>query len=153
MESCEADLEKGGLADDLNGAKQMLNSFQEQLKAIDTLSLRTFCKGDELVDLLRHSDVELRVRNPNTPETIDAQHHIQNLLEFLHNQRRAFLEFAETRKQKLEHRVALKQLEADTKQVCTHFCPILVVNALDIITLFTLANPSYDGLLAHAPEI
>ena len=130
MESCEADLEKGGLADDLNGAKQMLNSFQEQLKAIDTLSLRTFCKGDELVDLLRHSDVELRVRNPNTPETIDAQHHIQNLLEFLHNQRRSFLAFAETRRLKLEHRLALKQLEADTKQVCTYFCPILVLTVV-----------------------
>ncbi|XP_028393138.1 triple functional domain protein-like isoform X5 [Dendronephthya gigantea] len=116
LESCEADLEKGGLADDLNGAKQMLESFQEQLKAIDTLSLRTFCKGEELIDLLRHSDVELRVRNPNTPETIDAHHHIQNLLEFLHHQRSSFLEFAEARKRKLEHRLGLKRLEADTKQ-------------------------------------
>ncbi|CAB4017803.1 triple functional domain -like isoform X7, partial [Paramuricea clavata] len=94
----------------------MLSSFQEQLKAIDTLSLRTFCKGEELIDLLRHSDVELRVRNPSTPETIDAHHHIQNLLEFLHSQRSSFLEFAETRRRKLEHRLALKQLEADTKQ-------------------------------------
>ncbi|XP_046859404.1 kalirin-like isoform X4 [Xenia sp. Carnegie-2017] len=116
LENCEADLEKGGLADDLNGAKLMLNSFQEQLKAIDTLSLRTFCKGEELIDLLRHSDVELRVRNPSTPETIEAHQHIQNLLEFLHNQRRLFLEFAEARKKKLEQRLALKQLEADTKQ-------------------------------------
>lgn len=126
MENCEADLEKGGLADDLNGAKLMLNSFQEQLKAIDTLSLRTFCKGEELIDLLRHSDVELRVRNPSTPETIEAHQHIQNLLEFLHNQRRLFLEFAEARKKKLEQRLALKQLEADTKQVIVLFVLVII---------------------------
>ena len=117
LENCEAELENGGLADDLNGAKQMLGTFKEQLKEIDSLSLRTFCKGEELIDLLRHSDVELRVRNPNTPETIDAHHHIQNLLEFLHNQRSSFLAFAENRGKKLEHRQALKQLEADTRQV------------------------------------
>jgi hypothetical protein len=140
LESCEADLEKGGLADDLNGAKQMLTSFQEQLKAIDTLSLRTFCKGEELIDLLRHSDVELRVRNPSTPETIDAHHHIQNLLEFLHNQRSSFLEFAETRRRKLEHRLALKQLEADTKQVCICFDIYAYVQSFNLLDSDIIVN-------------
>lgn len=117
LETCETELEKGGLADDLSGARHMLVTFQEQLKGIDTLSLRTFCKGEELIDLLRHTEVELRVRNPNTPETIDAHHHIKNLLEYLHNQRSSFLAFAQSRQRKLEQRLALKQLEADTRQV------------------------------------
>lgn len=140
LESCEAELENGGLADDLNGAKQMLSTFREQLKEIDNLSLRTFCKGEELIDLLRHSDVELRVRNPNAPETIDAHHHIQNLLEFLHNQRSSFLAFAENRGRKLEHRLALKQLEADTRQVGRERKRSARLNSITLKAHFTIRS-------------
>ena len=117
LEVCEANLEKGGLAPVLAGAKQALAHHDEQIKDVESASLRTFCRGEELVDYLKQSEVELRVKDPLTSENIDAQIHIHNLLEFLHRKRRDIRDLAEDRRIKLEQNLLLRRLESDTKQV------------------------------------
>ena len=89
----------------------------EQIKEVESASLRTFCRGEELIDYLKQSEVELRVKDPLTSENIDAQIHIHNLLEFLHRKRRDIRDLAEDRKIKLEQNLWLRRLESDSKQV------------------------------------
>ncbi|XP_020600716.1 triple functional domain protein-like isoform X7 [Orbicella faveolata] len=117
LEICEGHLEKGGLALDLPRAKQSLNHHEEQMKDIENAAMRTFCRGEELIDYLKQSEIELRVKDPLTMENIDAQTHIHNLLEVLHRKRRDLRDLAEERKIKLEQNLLLRQLESDAKQV------------------------------------
>ncbi|KAK2561484.1 Kalirin [Acropora cervicornis] len=117
LEICEAHLEKGSLALDLPRAKQSLAHHEEQLKDIENSAMRTFCRGEELIDFLKQSEIELRVKDPVTLENIDAQTHIYNLLEVLHSKRRDLRDLAEERKIKLEQNLLLRQLESDAKQV------------------------------------
>lgn len=117
LEICEGHLEKGGLALDLPRAKQSLNHHEEQMKDIENAAMRTFCRGEELIDYLKQSEIELRVKDPLTMENIDAQAHIHNLLEVLHRKRRDLRDLAEERKIKLEQNLLLRQLESDAKQV------------------------------------
>ena len=121
LEICEAHLEKGSLALDLPRAKQSLAHHEEQLKDIENSAMRTFCRGEELIDFLKQSEIELRVKDPVTLENIDAQTHIYNLLEVLHSKRRDLRDLAEERKIKLEQNLLLRQLESDAKQVSPKF--------------------------------
>lgn len=117
LEICEEHLEKGGLALDLPRAKQALAHHEDQMKDIENAAMRTFCRGEELIDYLKLSEIELRVKDPLTLENIDAQTHIHNLLEVLHRKRRDLRDLAEERKIKLEQNLLLRQLESDAKQV------------------------------------
>ena len=117
LEICEEHLEKGVLALDLPRAKQSLAHHEEQMKDIENAALRTFCRGEELIDYLKQSEIELRVKDPLTLDNIDAQTHIHNLLEVLHRKRRDLRDLAEERKIKLEQNLLLRQLESDAKQV------------------------------------
>ena len=117
LEICEEHLEKGILALDLPRAKQSLAHHEEQMKDIENAALRTFCRGEELIDYLKQSEIELRVKDPLTLDNIDAQTHIHNLLEVLHRKRRDLRDLAEERKIKLEQNLLLRQLESDAKQV------------------------------------
>jgi len=117
LESCEGHLEKGGLAPDLPRAKHSLNHHEEQMKDLENAAMRTFCRGEELIDYLKQSEIELRVKDPLSMENIDAQTHIHNLLEVLHRKRRDLRDLAEERKIKLEQNLLLRQLESDAKQV------------------------------------
>ena len=87
------------------------------MKDIENAALRTFCRGEELIDYLKQSEIELRVKDPLTLDNIDAQTHIHNLLEVLHRKRRDLRDLAEERKIKLEQNLLLRQLESDAKQV------------------------------------
>ena len=87
------------------------------MKDIENAAMRTFCRGEELIDYLKQSEIELRVKDPLTMENIDAQTHIHNLLEVLHRKRRDLRDLAEERKIKLEQNLLLRQLESDAKQV------------------------------------
>ena len=117
LEICEEHLEKGVLALDLPRAKQSLAHHEEQMKDIENAAMRTFCRGEELIDYLKQSEIELRVKDPLTLDNIDAQTHIHNLLEVLHRKRRDLRDLAEERKIKLEQNLLLRQLESDAKQV------------------------------------
>ena len=117
LEICEEHLEKGILALDLPRAKQSLAHHEEQMKDIENAAMRTFCRGEELIDYLKQSEIELRVKDPLTLDNIDAQTHIHNLLEVLHRKRRDLRDLAEERKIKLEQNLLLRQLESDAKQV------------------------------------
>ncbi|XP_066016290.1 kalirin isoform X11 [Pocillopora verrucosa] len=117
LEICEEHLEKGSVALDLPRAKQSLAHLEEQMKDIENAAMRTFCRGEELIDYLKQSEIELRVKDPLTLENIDAQSHIHNLLEVLHRKRRDLRDLAEERKIKLEQNLLLRQLESDAKQV------------------------------------
>ncbi|XP_068751668.1 kalirin-like isoform X6 [Montipora capricornis] len=117
LEICEEHLEKSGLALDLPRAKQSLAHHEEQMKDIENAAMRTFCRGEELIDYLKQSEIELRVKDPLSLENIDAQTHIHNLLEVLHRKRRDLRDLAEERKIKLEQNLLLRQLESDAKQV------------------------------------
>ena len=117
LEICEEHLEKGILALDLPHAKQSLAHHEEQMKDIENAAMRTFCRGEELIDYLKQSEIELRVKDPLTLDNIDAQTHIHNLLEVLHRKRRDLRDLAEERKIKLEQNLLLRQLESDAKQV------------------------------------
>ena len=117
LEICEEHLEKGVLALDLPRAKQSLAHHEEQMKDIENAAMRTFCRGEELIDYLKQSEIELRVKDPLTLDNIDAQTHIHNLLEVLHRKRRDLRDLAEERKIKLKQNLLLRQLESDAKQV------------------------------------
>ncbi|XP_032241354.2 triple functional domain protein isoform X5 [Nematostella vectensis] len=117
LESCEELLERGVVAPDLPRAKQALTHHEDYVQDIENASLRTFCRGEELIDALKQSEIELRVKDPLTAENIDAQTHVHNLLEVLHRKRRDLRDLAEERKIKLEQNLLLRQLESDAKQV------------------------------------
>lgn len=105
------------MAIDLPRAKQALAHHEDSIKDIENAALTTFCRGEELIDYLKQSEIELRVRDPLTAENIDAQTHVYNLLEVLHRKRRDLRDSAEERKIKLEQILLLRQLESDAKQV------------------------------------
>lgn len=128
LEGCEENLEKGALGVDLPRAKEGLAQHEEQIKGIENAALRTFCRGEELIDFLKQSEIELRVKNPLTAENIDAQSHVHNLLEVLHRKRRDLRDLAEERKIKLEQNLMLRQLDSDAKQVCDGFLALIVLH-------------------------
>lgn len=117
LESCEGLLDKNIVANDLPRAKQALAHHEDSVKDIEHAALTTFCRGEELIDYLKQSEIELRVRDPLTGDNIDAQTHVYNLLEVLHRKRRDLRDSAEERKIKLEQNLLLRQLESDAKQV------------------------------------
>ena len=119
LESCEGLLDKNIVANDLPRAKQALAHHEDSVKDIENAAMTTFCRGEELIDYLKQSEIELRVRDPLTTENIDAQTHVHNLLEVLHRKRRDLRDSAEERKIKLEQNLLLRQLESDAKQVST----------------------------------
>ena len=118
LEGCEEDLEKEALGGDLPRAQEAVKRHNELIGDIENAARRTFCRGEELVDFLKQSEIELRVKDPLTAANIDAQSHVHNLIEVLHRKRRDLRELAADRKIKLEQNLMLRQLDSDAKQVC-----------------------------------
>ena len=111
----------------------MIRSHLDESRELEALSLSTFCKGEELLDLLKQLDVEFSVKDSEQGE-IEVNLRIKTVLEQLHQKRKEVNELSKLRELHLEQCIELRQLESDAKQVRSkvsfHFC---LLNSLSCV--------------------